>query len=221
MKQMKWVVLVMVVALFAVAVPAMAEEEGLGEWVSDAAPKGESKLIPPGQYAAIAKFAEEFLTPVPGDANKPGGHRALYAYALTDGIDKDELADELNDFYIVDVRTPAEFCAGTVNADTINIPMNELFQAQNLQKLPLDKPILLVCNSGHTASVVNAILGTMGYNAWTLRFGMIGWKTDSKVAFAVSTVKVPVSNVTTKTVDGKVVIDKDYGHPAYIPVCPK
>lgn len=161
--------LVVMGCMIASAVPAFCEEEGLGEWVSEAAPKGPSALIPAGHFALLAKYADQFLS------TAPGGHRTIFASSLMDGKDDPLLADELNDFFIVDVRTPAEFCKSTVPG-AININLPDLAKPENLAKLPTDQPILIVCNTGHTASIANAVLGTLGYNAWTLRFGMMGWR---------------------------------------------
>ena len=158
--------------IFSVA-PAFSEEEGLGEWVHVAAPKGESKVIPPGQYATVAKYADQFLS------TAPGGFRSIYAEALMDGVDDPNLADELTDFFLLDVRPVAEYRADTVPG-AINIPMPDLAKPENLAKLPTDKPILVICNTGHTASISNAVLGVLGYDAWTLRFGMMGWRALTK-----------------------------------------
>ncbi len=158
--------------IFSVA-PAFSEEEGLGEWVHEAAPKGESKVIPPGHFATVAKYADQFLS------TSPGGSRTIYAESLMDGVDDPNLADELNDFFLLDVRPVAEYCADTVPG-AINIPMSDLAKPENLAKLPTDKPILVICNTGHTASISTAVLGVLGYDVWTLRFGMMGWRALTK-----------------------------------------
>ncbi len=164
--------------LMACAVPAFSDE-GLGELVSEAAPKGATKVIPPGNYAMVAKYADAFLS------TPPGGHRTIYADSLMDGKDDLNLADELGDYFLLDVRTPAEYCAGTVPG-AVNIPMSELAKPENLAKLPKDKPILVICNTGHTASISNAVLGILGYDAWTLRFGMTGWRDATKTKVGTS-----------------------------------
>jgi rhodanese-related sulfurtransferase len=164
---------VLVGGLIFSAAPAFSEEEGLGEWVHGAAPKGESSVIPPGHYALVAKYADKFLS------TPPGGFRTIFAEALMDGIDDPNLADELGDFFLLDVRPTAEYCADTVPG-ALNIPMTELAKPENLAKLPTDKPILVICNTGHTASISNAVLGVLGYDAWTLRFGMMGWRALTK-----------------------------------------
>lgn len=165
--------LMLIGGLIACAAPAFCEDEGLGEFVSEAAPKGASMTIPPGNYAMVAKYANKFLS------TPPGGSRTIYAENLMDGVDDPNLADELNDFFLLDVRPVAEYCADTVPG-AINIPMTELAKPENLAKLPTDKPILVICNTGHTASISTAVLGMLGYDVWTLRFGMMGWRAATK-----------------------------------------
>lgn len=165
--------LLLVVVLLLVTVPAWSEDEGIGETVAMAAPKGATKVLPPGHFGLVAAAAGQFLS------TPPGGHRTIYAETLMDGIDDPALADELGDFFLVDVRTPAEFNKDTVPG-AVNILMADLAKPENLALLPLDKPVLLICNTGHTASISNTVLGMLGYDAWTLRFGMMGWRAISK-----------------------------------------
>jgi len=169
----RFISLMLICGLFTCVVPAFGEDEGLGEWVSQAAPKGGNQAIPAGHFAMLAKYADLYLS------TAPGGFRTLYAETLMDGIDDPNLSDELGDFFLLDVRPGNEYCADTVPG-AINIPMNQLATAENLAKLPTDKPILVICNTGHTASISNAVLGVLGYDAWTLRFGMMGWRTSTK-----------------------------------------
>jgi rhodanese-related sulfurtransferase len=171
MKSFKGLLLVGMLALF--AVPAFAAEEGLGEYVAQAAPKGATKVLPPGQFGQVAKAADQFLS------TGAGGNRSIYAASLMDSIDNPALADELDDFFLVDVRPSADFCKDTVPG-AINILMTDLAKPENLAKLPTDKPILVICHTGHTASISTAVLGVLGYDAWTLRFGMMGWRGLSK-----------------------------------------
>ncbi|HAD03502.1 MAG: hypothetical protein A2091_07440 [Desulfuromonadales bacterium GWD2_61_12] len=164
MKQFTSLLLVALLAL--VAIPAFAGEE-------KCAPKDETNGLPPGHYRLIAKAADNFLS------TAPGGNRSIYAETLMDGIDDPTLNDELGDFFLLDIRLPADFAKDTVPG-AINIPMADLAKTDNLAKLPTDKPILVICHTGHTASISNAVLGVLGYDAWTLRFGMMGWRTMTK-----------------------------------------
>ena len=76
--------------------------------------------------------------------------------------------------FIVDVRQPEEYAEGYIEG-AINIPLREL--AQNLDQLPTDEPIVVVCGSGHRSTVGMAVLQMMGFedvkslaggiNAWT------------------------------------------------------
>jgi rhodanese-related sulfurtransferase len=141
-------------------------EEGVGAYVN----ANNGTQIPNGHYGLIAKYADEFLSGI--------AHRTIYAETLVDGIDDPNIADELSDFFILDIRRPADFCAGHING-AVNIPFELVAKPENLIRLPHDKPILVVCYTGHTASQINSILNMLGYNAWTLRFGMTSWKSVS------------------------------------------
>ncbi len=51
-----------------------------------------------------------------------------------------------------------------------------------LPVLPTDgTPIILVSSNGHAAAMAAGMLGTIGYNVYVLRFGMISWVTSSDV----------------------------------------
>jgi len=146
--------------------------EGIGEYVSEAAPHGPGTAIPPGHYGLIAKYADEFLS------NPPGPHRTIFADILIDGVDDPNKADELTDYFLLDIRKPADFCNGHIHG-AINIPFEQVAKPENLTELPTDMPILVICYTGHTASQINSILNMLGYNAWTLRFGMTSWREKS------------------------------------------
>lgn len=171
MKEFRSLLLVAILAL--VAFPAFADEGGIGDTVADAAPKGATKILPPGHFGLVAQAADRFLS------TPPGGNRSIYAETLMDSIDDPALNDELGDFFLLDIRLPVDFAKDTVPG-AINIPMADLAKAENLAKLPTDRPILVICHTGHTASISNAVLGVLGYDAWTLRFGMMGWRTMTK-----------------------------------------
>lgn len=57
-----------------------------------------------------------------------------------------------------------------------------LFSQENLSKLPMDKQIIVICYTGHTASQATALLSINGYDAVPLKWGMTGWSTDPAVA---------------------------------------
>jgi rhodanese-related sulfurtransferase len=93
-------------------------------------------------------------------------------------------ADKEN-LFILDVRKPEDYENGHIEG-AINIFWLELLD--NLDKLPKNKEIIIVCYVGHTASQALVILRCLGYKARALKFGMginkdesiqvSGWKTS-------------------------------------------
>ncbi len=75
--------------------------------------------------------------------------------------------------YVLDVRQPEEFRAGHIAGATL-IPLNML--GQSLSKLPQDREILCVCQSGARSSAAVRQLTGAGYQALNLSGGMGGWQ---------------------------------------------
>ncbi len=78
------------------------------------------------------------------------------------------------DFVILDIRTPAEMAVVAPTwKNTLRIPMHELFKEENLNKLPKDKKIVVVCHSGNRAAAVVAALRVLGFDkAYQLKGGI-------------------------------------------------
>ncbi|HLE40542.1 MAG TPA: rhodanese-like domain-containing protein [Nitrospirota bacterium] len=140
MKKAMWsAVGMLALSLFLYAAPVIAEDEGDGDFVSAVAPKGKGTLIPPGHFGIVARYADELLS-VPAC---PKTNWNVIAMGLFDGVDDPTLADEITDFFVVDTRTTAEYCAGHLPV-AVNIPVTELAKPYSLAVLPMDKPILLI-----------------------------------------------------------------------------
>jgi rhodanese-related sulfurtransferase len=171
-------------ALLALSVlsPAAAQEEGAiepGDFASAIA-AGSPLATPPGLYALIAERADAFLS---GTAPTP--HRGLFADEVKAMVDR--AASGGPAVFVVDIRTPDRFAKGHV-AGAVNIVFETLAKPENLARLPVDgTPIVLVCNSGHTASEVAPILSLLGYNAWVLKYGWMGWAASTSTAFGSAT----------------------------------
>jgi rhodanese-related sulfurtransferase len=86
-----------------------------------------------------------------------------------------------NDPFILSVRAADIYVLGHIPG-AVNIPMAEVFKAENLARLPQDKKIVVYCYTGHTGSRVAALLNLCGYNASNLKWGMTGWTKDTDVA---------------------------------------
>lgn len=79
-----------------------------------------------------------------------------------------------NAYFILDLRSPDDYCAGHIDASNdANIRLPKV--GANLDKLPMDQPIVTICGSGQSASYVTAILQMLGYDAYTLQYGMTRW----------------------------------------------
>jgi len=79
------------------------------------------------------------------------------------------------DFLVVDVRpNPAEFAQGRIPG-AVQILIQDILKPENLKKLPKDKKVILVCVTGQTQNLPIIALRALGYNAYTMSFGMASW----------------------------------------------
>jgi len=76
-----------------------------------------------------------------------------------------------NKYFLLDLRMPEDFKKGHIK-EAHNIFWLDLFDNENLKRLPKNKPILLVCYVGHSASQTMVCLRLLGYDVTTLKFGM-------------------------------------------------
>ncbi|MFL8937035.1 rhodanese-like domain-containing protein [Rossellomorea oryzaecorticis] len=90
---------------------------------------------------------------------------------LTTSELKKQLGDPSKQF--IDVRTPAEFKGRHIKGFK-NIPINTL--QRNLNKLPKDKEIIVICQSGMRSTKACKILSSAGFHSVTnVRGGMSAW----------------------------------------------
>lgn len=92
-----------------------------------------------------------------------GGRKLVYAEDL------DESGDGL---LVLDVRTPAEFEAGTIPG-AVNIPDFQV--RERFGELPKDRRIVVSCQIGSKANVVQRFLAMQGFDAHTLLGGHLAW----------------------------------------------
>ncbi len=118
-------------------------------------------------YKHIAKRAETFLE---------HGYRTIYAHDLKKRMNKGEK------LFLLDIRLSENYAVGHIPG-AINVEFIDAMEPHNLALLPKDgTPIIVICYTGHTASQLNSILNLMGYNARTLRFGMMSWNALTKMS---------------------------------------
>jgi len=82
--------------------------------------------------------------------------------------------DKIKDAYIIDVREDEELReTGTIKG-AVHIPMMTV--PNNLNKIPKDREIYILCRSGIRSYDVSAYLCELGYDAVNLAGGIIEYK---------------------------------------------
>lgn len=74
---------------------------------------------------------------------------------------------------IIDVRQPSETSSGVVPGARL-IPLTEFGNRMN--ELPLDKPILTICQSSHRSPFAARKLAKAGYDVTNVSGGMMAWR---------------------------------------------
>lgn len=76
----------------------------------------------------------------------------------------------------LDVRTPAETGVFTMTLPgSLAIPVSELFKPENLERLPTDTQVVVLCKSGTRATAVGTALRHVGFdNVYVLKGGFKG-----------------------------------------------
>lgn len=116
---------------------------------------------------AMAESYAKLFAPVQGaDAGK-----ALHLMSAEGFIDKVQQRKE--PLVVLDIRTPAETgIFGMTLPGSLAIPVNELFTAANLARLPTDRTVVVICKSGTRASAAGTALRHIGFdNVYILKGG--------------------------------------------------
>ncbi|NOQ67753.1 MAG: hypothetical protein GQ556_11150 [Desulfobacterales bacterium] len=85
------------------------------------------------------------------------------------------IKEKKQDFLIVDVRPVPPGQMGGKIAGSIFIPFYEIMKPENLAKLPKDKKLILACVTGQTENLPIVPLRVLGYDAYTMSYGMTSW----------------------------------------------
>lgn len=88
------------------------------------------------------------------------------------------LKDEKNAPFLLDVREPEETAQGMIKG-AVNIPLGAL--SSRLIEVPKDKPVVVICRSGHRSQRGAEVLLNNGYTkVESLKGGMMGWDSSPK-----------------------------------------
>ena len=78
------------------------------------------------------------------------------------------------DVFLLDVRDVDEFSDFQI-PKSVNIPLKELFEIENISKIPKDKEIITICPRGNMAMVATFALARNGIKSQVLQGGLAGW----------------------------------------------
>jgi len=105
---------------------------------------------------------------------------------------KELLTGNESKYLVVDLRSAEDYAKGHVKG-AVNIPLAQL--PQNLDKLPMDKTLMLYCYSGQTSAMTMVPLKYYGYKVVSISRG---FPSVEKAGFAVDTTAVAFTPVTAK-----------------------
>ncbi len=128
-------------------------------------------------FAGIASFARAYDTGMAAgyaqlfsDVSGAGAGKALHFLSPGAFVEKLRQGERP---VAVDVRTPAETELFSLSlADSLTIPADRLFAPENLDRIPTDRPVVIVCMSGARAAAVGTALRHVGFdNVYILKGG--------------------------------------------------
>jgi len=93
-------------------------------------------------------------------------------------ITAEQLAEDIKkgeSLVIVDVRTKGEQnVIGLTYPHTLSLPMNEVFKPSNLEQIPKDKKVVVVCKKGLRCTIISLALRYVGFdNVSSLKGGLM------------------------------------------------
>ncbi len=136
------------------------------------APAGQASALSPGEAEVIQRAAAHFLDSTPENN-----------FLLAPTEVRGRLQSGKSDFVLVDVRSEKEFELWHLPG-AISIPVREIAEPRSLAKLSREREIILYCNSGHESTKALSLLRILDYPAFSMKWGMMGWRTVPATAAA-------------------------------------
>jgi phage shock protein E len=99
----------------------------------------------------------------------------FYNSGRVENIGPDQLNEKIesaDDFFLLDVRTPAEHAAQAIPGSYL-VPLQEL--GHRMDELPRDKEIIVYCRVGNRSAYAGAFLSRQGYTVRNLEGGIMLW----------------------------------------------
>jgi rhodanese-related sulfurtransferase len=79
---------------------------------------------------------------------------------------------------IISCRSADDYANGHIPG-AVNIGLTAL--VDNLSKIDPDSPVYCYCYTGHSAAQAASLLNMLGYDAYSLKFGMCSWSSDPAI----------------------------------------
>ena len=150
------------------------------------------KPATPAATAPAVDKAAETKTAAWGGYNKMVADNNAKTFPLDPAKAKELLTGNESKYLVIDLRSAEDYAKGHVKG-AVNIPLAQL--PQNLDKLPMDKTLMLYCYTGQTTSMAMVPLKHMGYKVVSISRG---FPSVEKAGFAVDTAATPFASVAGK-----------------------
>jgi rhodanese-related sulfurtransferase len=106
---------------------------------------------------------------------------AIFAGGFTQKIARDAVMDAPGDYYIVNYWNTTDYSWGHINGAVQYTPgaESDLQLDKALKTLPTDKKIVVYCYTGQTSAQTAAYLAVLGYDSYSLLYGVNGIDWDN------------------------------------------
>lgn len=98
--------------------------------------------------------------------------------------------DSGENLYILDVRTPEEYKSWKISYDNhvepSLVPLDKLSSDEQIRNIPKDREVITVCSHGMRSKMAAEYLSQRGYNARSIRGGMVAWNKINDLALITS-----------------------------------
>jgi rhodanese-related sulfurtransferase len=156
-------------------------EEG---WMKGVSGKYESRLELPDIKMPAATGMPELKT---GKTSGEEIGTARFAQLFKEGtaqimIDADEVFSHPEKYYIINYERKDKYESGHIPGAIRYKPDGTLGIVSEMATIPMDKPVVVYCGTGHNSGFVTAYLRLFGYDARTLAYGNNSFMYDKMVA---------------------------------------
>jgi rhodanese-related sulfurtransferase len=152
-------------------------------WLKGISGKFESKLENKVNERPAASVMPELKT---GLASGPEIGTARFKKVFGEGTDNilitaDEVFSDPGKYYIINLERKDKYEDGHIPGAVRYKPEGTLSYVEEMGSIPVDKPVLVYCGTGHNSGFATAYLRLLGYDAHTLKYGNNGFMHDRMI----------------------------------------